>query len=317
VSEPLDVSPVPDYALRARLDGRGIVVLGAGQGIGRQAAHAVRALGAAVVCVDVEPARAAHVAREVGGSSVAGDATDRSFVASLFAEVPPALRALGAKGLDGVVDVIGMAQYRPLEGLDDELWAWHHAVVLRHALLVVQHAPAAMPDGGALVFVSSVSGLTGAPLHAGYGAAKAGLMSLVRSAALELGPKRIRVTSVAPGVVWTPRVSAYLGDEGRRANEANAPIGRVAEPADIAGVLAWLCTESASYVTGQTIVVDGGVSVKFPFPMPDEALRAVDATASAASEAPVLRDRRVEGGALATGVPRAMCSDEPGTSARS
>jgi NAD(P)-dependent dehydrogenase (short-subunit alcohol dehydrogenase family) len=273
VSEPLDTSPVPDYAASVRLDGRGIVVLGAGQGIGRQAAHAARMLGAEVVCVDVEVDRASHVASEVRGKAIAGDATSRSFVASLFAEAPAALRELGAEGLNGVIDVIGMAQYRNLEGMEDELWTWHHDIVLRHAFLVLQNAPSSMPTGGSLAFVSSVSGITGAPLHAAYGAAKAGLMNLVRSAALELGPRAIRVNSVAPGVVWTPRVSAYLGDEGREENERNAPIGRVAQTADVASVLAWLCSDAASYVTGQTIVVDGGVSVKFPFPIPEEAIR--------------------------------------------
>ena len=85
-----------------------------------------------------------------------------------------------------------------------------------------------------MVFVASVSGITSAPRHAAYGAAKAGLMSLVRSGAVEFGPLGIRVNAVAPGVVWTPRVSGFLGEEGRERNSANAPLGRVALPEDIA-----------------------------------------------------------------------------------
>jgi NAD(P)-dependent dehydrogenase (short-subunit alcohol dehydrogenase family) len=97
--------------------------------------------------------------------------------------------------------------------------------------------------------------------------AKAGLMSLVRSAAVELGPSAIRVNAVAPGVVWTPRVSGYLGEKGRETNSANAPLRRVALPADIASAILFLASDLSSYVTGQTLVVDGGVGVKFPYPM--------------------------------------------------
>jgi NAD(P)-dependent dehydrogenase (short-subunit alcohol dehydrogenase family) len=113
-----------------------------------------------------------------------------------------------------------------------------------------------------------VSGITAAPLHAAYGAAKAGLMALVKSAAVELGPSNIRVNAVAPGVVWTPRVSGYLGDEGRARNSENAPLRRVALPEDIASALLFLASDLAGYVTGQTLVVDGGVGAKFPYPMP-------------------------------------------------
>jgi NAD(P)-dependent dehydrogenase (short-subunit alcohol dehydrogenase family) len=100
-----------------------------------------------------------------------------------------------------------------------------------------------------------------------YGAAKAGLISLVRSAAVELGPAGVRVNAVAPGVVWTPRVSEILGEAGRRRQSENAPLRRVALPADIAACVLFLVSDLAVYVTGQTLPVDGGVSVKFPYPM--------------------------------------------------
>ena len=118
-----------------------------------------------------------------------------------------------------------------------------------------------------MAFVASVSGISSAPRHAAYGVAKAGLMSLVRSAAIELGPLGIRVNAVAPGVVWTPRVSGYLGEDGRVEQSANAPLGTVARPADIAAALLFLVSDLAAYITGQTLVVDGGVGVKFPYPM--------------------------------------------------
>ncbi len=249
-----------------RLDGRRFVVLGAGQGIGRQAAHALAAVGAAVACVDVETDRALDVASEIGGVALVGDMTDRGDAARVLDE---AAARLG--GLDGVVDIIGMARYATLLDVSDEEWAWHFDVVLRHAYLAVQLGGRALADhGGVMVFVASVSGLTSAPLHGAYGAAKAALLSLVRTAAVELGPSGVRVNAVAPGVVMTPRVSAFLGEEGAARSQANAPLRRIAAPADIAATILFLCSDLAGYVTGQTLVVDGGVSAKFPYPMADD-----------------------------------------------
>jgi NAD(P)-dependent dehydrogenase (short-subunit alcohol dehydrogenase family) len=269
-----DDSPVPDYPGLLRLEGRALVVLGAGQGIGRQAAHALAAAGARVACVDIDEGRARDVASEVDGIAVVGDMADRVDVERVFAEAEAGLAgAHGGRldGLDGLVDVIGMAQYAPLVDLTDEQWSWHFDIVLRHAYLAAQIGGRVLSArGGTMVFVASVSGITSAPRHAAYGAAKAGLMSLVRTAAVELGPAGVRVNAVAPGVVWTPRVSAFLGDEGRARNEANTPLRRIAQPADIAAAILFLTSELSAFVTGQTLVVDGGVGAKFPYPMADD-----------------------------------------------
>ena len=215
-----------------RLDGRGFVVVGAGQGIGRQAVHALAAAGARVVCVDNEEERAAAVAGEVDGVPAIGDARRREDVERIVGE---SVSALGA--VDGLVDIVGMARYGPIAETSDEDWDWTFDMVLRHAFLFSQAVGRHMAERGrgAMVFVASVSGLTGAPNHAAYGAAKAGLMAWVRSLAVELGPRGVRANAVAPGPSWTPRVSVALGEEGRRRNEANAPLRRIAEPADIAG----------------------------------------------------------------------------------
>jgi NAD(P)-dependent dehydrogenase (short-subunit alcohol dehydrogenase family) len=258
-------TPVPDFPALLRLDGRGFVVIGAGQGIGRQTAHALAAAGARTVCVDVDADLADDIAAEVGGVPWVGDATSRADVARLFADSGTALGPI-----HGVVDIVGMATRYDLLDVDDETWDWQFDIVLRHALLTMQCGGRAIAaaGGGTIVFVASVSGLTSAPRHAAYGAAKAGLMSLVRTGAVELGPSRIRVNAVAPGVVWTPRVSAFLGDEGHRRNVDNAPLGRVAQPADIAAAILFLACDLSAYVTGQTLVVDGGVGAKFPYPRP-------------------------------------------------
>jgi NAD(P)-dependent dehydrogenase (short-subunit alcohol dehydrogenase family) len=259
-----DDSEVPDYPSRLRLDRRGIVLIGAGQGIGRQTAHALHAVGARIVCVDLDAGLAEDVAKEVDGIAWTGDATTREDAARLFGDAESELGRI-----DGVVDIVGMARYGDLLDIDDDNWQWHHNIVLRHAYLAMQFGGRAMAKsgGGAMAFVASVSGLTSAPRHAAYGAAKAGLISMVKSAAVELGPANIRVNAVAPGVVWTPRVSGYLGEDGRQRNSANAPLRRVALPADIASAILFLMSDLSGYITGQTLVVDGGVGVKFPYPM--------------------------------------------------
>jgi NAD(P)-dependent dehydrogenase (short-subunit alcohol dehydrogenase family) len=249
-----DNTPVPDYPSRLSLEGLGYVLIGA-----------LSQAGAKVLCVDLDAELAEEVASEVGGIPWSGDAIRREESERLFKD---ASKALGQ--VDGVVDIVGMARYASLVDLDDQGWAWHFDIVLRHAWLAVQHGARVMIEqgsGGTMVFVASVSGLSSAPLHGAYGAAKAGLVSMVKTAAVELGPKQIRVNAVAPGMVWTPRVSSYLGEEGKQRNAANAPLSRVAYPEDIASAILFLASPLSAYVTGQTLVVDGGVTSKFPYPM--------------------------------------------------
>ncbi|MFE4254543.1 SDR family NAD(P)-dependent oxidoreductase [Streptomyces sp. NPDC056910] len=156
-TEPLDTTPVPDYDALHRLDGRGFVLLGAGNGIGRQTAHALAASGARVLCVDLDKQRAEAVAAQTGGIPYVADVTRRTDMRDLFAY---AQRELGE--VAGVVDIVGMARYAGLGELDDDAWDWHFSLVLRHAWLAVQYGGAAVAEagGGPLVFVASVSGLT-------------------------------------------------------------------------------------------------------------------------------------------------------------
>lgn len=269
----LDRSEVPDYAGRLRLDGRGVLVAGAGQGIGRQVAHALAQVGARVVCLDNDPDAADHVAGEVGAVAATGDVRDRDDVAAACRLVQQT-----AGRLDAVVDIVGMARYVGLLDTSDEDWDWTFGMVLRHAYLLAQVGGAIMTaqdrregtgQRGTFAFVASASGLSAAPHHAAYGAAKAGLMSLVRTIGVELGPAGIRANAVAPGVVWTPRIGAMIGEEGRQRNARNAPLRRVAEPPDIAGALLFLVSDLADYVNGQVLSVDGGAGAKFPYPLGD------------------------------------------------
>jgi NAD(P)-dependent dehydrogenase (short-subunit alcohol dehydrogenase family) len=260
----VDDAPVPAYGDLLRLDGKGFIVVGAGQGIGRQTSHALSGAGAKVFCIDNQEQLAKEIADEVGGTPWVADARDREDVGSAVAE---AERVLGR--IHGLVDIVGMARYMDILSTSDEDWDWTFAMVLRHAFLFSQAAGERMATsgGGVMTFVASVSGITSAPRHAAYGAAKAGLMSWVRSLAVELGPKGVRANAVAPGVVWTPRVSGYLGEKGRKLQADNAPLRRVAEPADIAAAILFLSSDLSGYVNGHMLVVDGGVAAKFPYPM--------------------------------------------------
>jgi NAD(P)-dependent dehydrogenase (short-subunit alcohol dehydrogenase family) len=138
--------------------------------------------------------------------------------------------------------------------------------VLRHFFNLARVAGHHMAErgSGAIIAIASVSGLRSAPLHGPYGAAKAGLMSLVRTLAVELARDHVRVNAVAPGSVLTPRVEALMSDERRAESAASIPLGRLAAPDDIAHAVAFLASDLASYITGQTIVVDGGATAQFP-----------------------------------------------------
>ena len=262
-----DDSEVPDYRSLLSLDGKNFIVLGAGQGIGRQATHALAAVGARVFCVDLDAGLADDIAKEVGGLPWAGDAIEPTSAERLYQDADSALGRI-----DGIVDIIGMAKYAGLLETDDASWQWHHGIVLQHAVNAIRFGAPRMiaTGGGVLTVVASVSGMQSAPSHGAYGAYKAALMSLVRTAAVELGPKGLRVNAVAPGLVMTPRVAGYLSESEKERGARNAPLRRSAFPKDIAEVILFLCTGLSSYITGQTIVVDGGVSAKFGYSLPGE-----------------------------------------------
>ncbi len=246
-----------------RLEGRVHVVLGAGQGIGYQSAHALSAYGATVVCVDRENERAKAVAAEVGGVPYVGELTSRESVAAIFDFVE---RELGR--LDGVVDIVGLARYEALVDLTDDDWQWHLDIVLKHAYLAIEYAARFWQrtgTGGSIAVVASVARLQSSPKLAAYGAMKAALMSLVRTSAVELGPSGIRVNAVAPGTVRTPRAQANpkWTQELLDANVAKTPTGRLSYPADIATALLFLVSPLSRQITGETLVVDGGNMILF------------------------------------------------------
>jgi NAD(P)-dependent dehydrogenase (short-subunit alcohol dehydrogenase family) len=257
----IDDSPIPDYASMYRLDGRAFIVAGAGQGMGRQAAHALTGLGGGVYCVDVDADRAEAVAEEVGGIAHVADARDGAQIEQVVAGAKEAFERV-----DGVVDVIGMARWAALADMPDEDWDWVHGEVLRHAFHLIKFAGPviAASGGGSMVFVASVDGLSSSPYHGAYGAAKAGLISLVRTAAVELKSRQVRVNVVAPGGVATPRLLRSQGVDDASLITSGT-LTELARTSDIASALTFLSCDLSRHITGQCLAVDGGDLAKSPY----------------------------------------------------
>jgi NAD(P)-dependent dehydrogenase (short-subunit alcohol dehydrogenase family) len=261
VAEP-ERTPVANYANPASLEGRGFVVLGAGQGIGRQTSHALAQAGARVFCVDRDQALADSVSREVKGLACVADVTARPDVERVFAE---AVVHFG-ETLTGLVDIVGIADIRKLPDTDDASWNRNFDLNVRHAYLAIQIGSRAMAKGGSMVFVSSISGTHSIENEVSYGAAKAALNHLVRGAAHELGPQNIRVNAVTPGFVRTPRLLAALSEDFWTGLKTYIPLRRAADPSDVAKAILFLASDMSAYVTGAVIPIDGGLSTVAPVP---------------------------------------------------
>jgi NAD(P)-dependent dehydrogenase (short-subunit alcohol dehydrogenase family) len=232
-----------------RLDGRRAVVVGAGSGIGREAARALAAHGAEVVCADRDVDAAAATG---AGTAYALDVLDRDAVRAAATDL-------------GAVDVLVFtAATNVRKRLLDYADAEFDRVVdlnLRASFDLVRAfgGPMAARGRGSIIGFSSIRAVTVEPGQGVYAATKAGLVQLLRTAAAELGPQGVRVNAIAPGVVETPLTTQIRADPTWEAAYASkSALGRWAQPSELVGAVVYLASDAASFVTGSVLTVDGG-----------------------------------------------------------
>ncbi|MFH8611134.1 SDR family NAD(P)-dependent oxidoreductase [Streptomyces sp. NPDC018029] len=235
------------------LDGKVVIVTGAGRGQGAAEARLFAAAGARVVVTDVREEEGREVARSLGdqGLFVRHDVTEAESWAAAVA---------GGLGAFGRLDVlVNNAALWRTASVEDETYENFEALVRVNLLgpfLGIQAVLPALKEagGGSVVNVSSTAGLVGIPGHAAYGSTKFGLRGLTRSAALDLAKYRVRVNSVHPGAVDTPMISA--ASAGR--DWSHLPLGRMGRPEEVGELVLFLASDASSYVTGAEFTVDGG-----------------------------------------------------------
>jgi NAD(P)-dependent dehydrogenase (short-subunit alcohol dehydrogenase family) len=242
------------------LNGHRAVVTGGGSGIGAETCRRMAAEGAQVAVFDVNGDGAEAVAKEIDGRAYAVDVTDYEALAAAMRDA--------AEQMDGLTLLYNNAGGSTLSPIHDfDVAEWNRIVTLN--LTGVFHgfkagAPLILASGGgAIVSTASISGTRPAAGEAPYSAAKAAVVALTANAALEYAPT-IRVNAVSPGMIRTPLTELLLDRRGiglEDAQRAKTPLARIGDPGDIADVVVFLCSDLARFVTGQNLVVDGGMTL--------------------------------------------------------
>jgi len=249
------------------LGGKAVLVIGAGPGMGAACADVASLAGARVAAVDFAAERAAATAQAItdrGGEAL-------PFVANVLDDEQ--LRAVVSEvderfgGIDGVISVVGGSTWLPSLELDATDFDHDYRLNLRYFFVAAQavaRACVARQRGTAITAITSIHGERSAPLHVGYGAAKAGVINLVKSLAVEWAAYRIRVNAVAPGV--TVKATRPLGTtQEEAALVAGVPMARRIDQVDIANAAIFLISDMAAMITGQTLAVDGGFLSAGPY----------------------------------------------------
>ena len=253
-----------DLQTLIRLDGSLAVVTGGARGLGRAAAVALASLGARIVIVDLDEGASETVVAEIAGRggralALAGDVSNEASVNAVFAE---AAKREGA--VDILVNNAGVAIRRPAVELALADWEKVIAVNMTGAFLCARAAARQMiaaNKGGAIVNVASIMGLSGGGLYPNisYQTSKGAMVNMTRALAIEWAPQRVRVNAVAPTYVRTRLTAPLLENPEILAKiEAMTPLGRLAEPDEIAAAICFLASPAAAMITGHTLPVDGG-----------------------------------------------------------
>jgi 3-oxoacyl-[acyl-carrier protein] reductase len=243
--------------MKIDLTGRTALVTGSTRGIGRAIADTLTEAGARVAIVGRDQAKAAEVAAAVGGNAQ-GFGVDVGDPASVVALVEGVEAAFGQ--IDILVNNAGLTRDNILFRIKDDDWDMVLDANLRGAFIAIRAASRGMMKRrwGRIINIASIVGITGNKGQANYAASKAGLIGLTKSVAKELGSRNVLVNAVAPGFIETD-MTAAMTPEARAALSGQIPLDRLGSPQDIAGTVAFLASEHAAYITGQVLVVDGGM----------------------------------------------------------
>jgi NAD(P)-dependent dehydrogenase (short-subunit alcohol dehydrogenase family) len=238
------------------LKGKRVVITGGASGIGAATAARFLEEGSRVAILDRDENLCHRIRQELPGiiGTFLADVANRGQVEQAFGNIIVAL-----DGLDVVINNAGISIRRKFLDITPEDWSKVLAVNLSGVFYVAQTAARYMMErsGGVILNMASTNGIVGHPYYADYNATKAGVIELTRSMALELAPK-VRVNAVAPGYVLTPMQRAEYSDEMLEAVNQKIPLGRHAQPEEVAALFAFLASDDAAYLTGQVYVIDGG-----------------------------------------------------------
>lgn len=238
------------------------IVTGARRGIGKGIALALAKEGCNVVVSDIDEKdceAVAEEARKLGPKALAVrcDVSKKEDVEKLFAK---AVEEFGQ--LDILVNNAGIFPFVPFAQMKEEDWDKVMDVNLKSIFLCSKEAAKILPEGGRIVNISSIAAFVGFEGLVHYCATKGAINSMIRALALELAPKKITVNAVAPGAIVTPGASVATTEESKKQTIATIPLSRMGEPKDIANAVVFLASEKAGYITGQTIIVDGGWTLR-------------------------------------------------------
>jgi NAD(P)-dependent dehydrogenase (short-subunit alcohol dehydrogenase family) len=244
------------------------IVTGAASGIGREAAHRLAAEGAKVLCVDIDDKGALATVDEIATAGGTADAqgADVSSAEDMDQAVNQAVTRFG--GLDVMVNIAGVEHFAPITEMLEADFERVLRINLKGTWLGTKYAAAAMAGrGGSIVNMSSLAGLVGFPGLSAYCASKAGVVMMTKTAAVELRPAGIRVNAICPAFIDTPmqRRAMSVFDQLLGADGASLPMiermqGRMGQPSDVTGTIAFLASDDAALTTGATFVIDGGTS---------------------------------------------------------